>query len=89
MRLDLWLFFARLFKSRSLAQTVIAAGRVRLNGRVALKPAQTVAVGDELILPAGKRWRRVTVLALAERRGPACEAQTLYDDSAPPEMAED
>ena len=84
MRLDKWLWFARFFKTRSLAQAVIVAGEVRLNGRGVTKPAQNLAPGDELIFPTGKRRRRVVVRALGERRGPAPEAQALYTECDPP-----
>ena len=84
MRIDKWLFFARFLKTRSQAAALIAAGDVRLNGRVVGKAAQTVRVGDEVLFAAGKRWRRVTVLGLGVRRGPAPEAQGLYRDLDPP-----
>ena len=89
MRLDKWLWFARFFKSRSQAQAIVAAGEVRLNGRVVTKPAQMVAPGDELIFATGKRRRRVVALALAERRGPAPEAQALYTELDPPPPEDD
>ena len=79
LRLDKWLFFARFFKSRALATRVVESGEVRLNGRVVAKPAQTVSPGDELIFPTGPKWRRLRVLALAEQRGSAPEAQRLYE----------
>ena len=82
MRLDKWLWFARVFKSRSLAQGAVEARLVRLDGRVVAKPAQPVAPGDELEFPAGRR--RVRVVALAGRRGPASEARALYEELEPP-----
>lgn len=84
LRLDKWLWFARFFKSRSQAQAVVAAGEVRLNGHAVAKPAQTVGVGDELIFPTGPKWRRVEVLGLGERRGPAPEARALYRELESP-----
>ncbi|MGE5546688.1 MAG: RNA-binding S4 domain-containing protein [Solirubrobacterales bacterium] len=89
LRIDKWLWFARFFKTRSLAASVVEAGEVRLNGVVVVKAAQGVRAGDELVFPTGKRWRRVTVLALGERRGPAPEAQALYRELDPPPPAED
>ncbi len=83
-RIDKWLWFARFFKSRSLAQSVVEAGEVRLNGMTVVKPAQAIRPGDELIFPTGKRWRRVRVAAVADRRGPAPEAQALYRELDPP-----
>lgn len=84
LRIDKWLWFARFFKTRSLAASVIDAGEVRLNGQVVAKTAQGLKPGDDLVFPTGKRLRRVTVLALGERRGPAAEAQTLYREEDPP-----
>jgi ribosome-associated heat shock protein Hsp15 len=84
LRIDKWLWFARFFKSRSLAASVVEAGEVRLNGAVATKAAQVVKLGDELIFPTGPKWRRVRVVALGHRRGPAPEAQALYLELSPP-----
>lgn len=89
LRIDKWLWFARFFKTRGLAASVVAAGEVRLNGQVAAKASAAVRVGDELVFPTGKRRRRVTVLGLGERRGPAPEAQALYREETPPPEAED
>jgi ribosome-associated heat shock protein Hsp15 len=81
LRIDKWLWFARFFKSRSLAASVVEAGEVRLNGAPVVKTAQAVKVGDELVFPTGPKWHRVRVLALGDRRGPAPEAQGLYEDA--------
>ena len=84
LRIDKWLWFARFFKTRSLAASVIDSGDVRLNGEVVIKNSTGVKPGDELVFPTGKRMRRVTVLAIGERRGPAPEAQMLYREEEPP-----
>lgn len=84
LRIDKWLWFARFFKTRSLAAAVVAEGEVLLNGAVVAKTSALVRAGDELIFPAGKRRRRVTVLRLGDRRGPAPEAQALYREEEPP-----
>ncbi|MDA8233057.1 MAG: RNA-binding S4 domain-containing protein [Magnetospirillum sp.] len=89
LRIDKWLWFARFFKTRSLAQSVIAAGEVRLNGQPVGKAAQSVCPGDELLFPTGRRWRRVRVAALGARRGPAVEAQGLYEELEPPAIADE
>jgi ribosome-associated heat shock protein Hsp15 len=78
LRIDKWLWFARFFKSRSLAAAVVEAGEVRLNGAMVTKTAQAVKPGDVLAFPTGPKLRRVTVVALGHRRGPAAEAQALY-----------
>ncbi len=80
IRLDKWLWQARFMKSRSLAAALVSEGRVRVNGERAVKPARTIAPGDVLTFPQGGRIRVVRVLATGERRGPAVEAQGLYDD---------
>lgn len=82
-RLDKWLWCARFFKSRALANKMVGAGRLRLSGKVVSKSHQLVRTGDVLTFPQGPNIRVVKVLFLAERRGPAPEAQTLYEDLAP------
>lgn len=82
-RLDKWLWCARFFKSRNLANAMLAAGRLRLDGSVVGKAHQKVRVGAVLTFPQGPHVRVVRVLSLARRRGPAPEAQGLYEDLAP------
>ena len=84
-RLDKWLWFARFFKSRSLATRFCASGRLRVNGAVAGKAHHALRVGDVLTFPKGPYIRVVRVRDLGRRRGPADEARTLYDDLDPPE----
>ena len=78
-RLDKWLFHARFYRTRLLAQAAAQAGRVRLNGTRIDKPGHTVKPGDVLTLGRGGQVMAVRILALAERRGPAMEAQKLYE----------
>ncbi|MCR8723412.1 RNA-binding S4 domain-containing protein [Frigidibacter sp. SLM-1] len=85
MRVDKWLFFARFFKTRSLAAEVISAGHLRINSRKVGKPARPVGPGDVLTFRQARRIRVVRLLALPERRGSAAEAQALYDDLTEPE----
>ena len=81
MRLDKWLWAARFFKTRSLAQKAVAGGRVQLNGD-RTKPAHEVKAGDRVDVRVGDwRWE-IKVRALSERRGPAEEARKLYDETA-------
>ncbi|WP_027236938.1 RNA-binding S4 domain-containing protein [Leisingera caerulea] len=80
IRIDKWLWFARFFKTRSLAAKQVSAGHVRVNGTKALKPAQNVSPGDVLTFSQGKVIRVVRVEGTGERRGPAPEAQALYFD---------
>ena len=78
-RLDKWLFHARFYRTRPLAQAATAAGRVGLNGAKIDKPGHALKPGDVLTLGKGGQVIAVRVLALAERRGPATEARTLYE----------
>ena len=80
-RLDQWLWYARLAKSRSLAARLCTAGTVAVNGMAARKPSQAVRVGDAVILPQGLRRRTLLVLALGQRRGPPAEARSLYEET--------
>jgi ribosome-associated heat shock protein Hsp15 len=81
-RLDQWLWFARFVKSRSLAARLCAAGAVEINGSPARKANQAVRVGDIVVIPQGGWQRRVRVVALGIRRGPAAEARLLYEETA-------
>ena len=85
MRLDKWLWHARFFKTRSLSAKVISAGHVRVNSTRVSKPAFTISETDVLTFPQAKQIRVIRVLALGSRRGPATEAQSLYEDLAPAE----
>lgn len=79
LRLDKWLFFARLFKSRGLAAERIEKGGVRLNGQPCRKPGRAVRVGDQLVVSAYGQVRAIRIRDLGSRRGPASEAALLYD----------
>jgi ribosome-associated heat shock protein Hsp15 len=78
-RIDKWLFHARFYKTRAMAQAAAGAGKIRLNGTRVEKPAQTVRPGDILTLGKGKELLALRILALAGRRGPAPQAQALYE----------
>jgi len=84
LRVDRWLWFARFFKTRSMASRVCASHTIRVNGAIAAKPNHVIRPGDVLTFPAGRDIRVVRVQALGSRRGPAPEAQALYQDLAPP-----
>ncbi len=84
LRLDKWLWFARFFKTRSLAAARVAAGDVRVNGERVTKRATTIGAGDVLTFAQGRVVRIVEVVATGARRGPAPEAQALYTDMTPP-----
>jgi ribosome-associated heat shock protein Hsp15 len=80
MRVDKWLWTARLFKTRALAAGAVRGGRVHLGG-VAVKPSREVAPGDELEITIGTLRRTVIVRAAAERRVSAAEASRLYAET--------
>lgn len=81
MRVDRWLWVARLVKTRPLAAEAVRGGRVHVNGQAA-KPSRDVRPGDELEITTGPVPRTVVVRGLAERRGPASEAALLYEETA-------
>jgi ribosome-associated heat shock protein Hsp15 len=83
-RIDKWLFFARLTKTRGLAQEIVQAGAVRINREKVSQAARPVRPGDVLTLSLHGHVRVLKVKAPGVRRGPASEAQTLYDDISEP-----
>jgi ribosome-associated heat shock protein Hsp15 len=85
VRVDRWLWAARLVKTRSLAADAVKGGRVHVNGR-AIKPSKEIRPGDRLEITTGAVRRTVIVRATAERRGPAREAALLYEET--PESVE-
>jgi ribosome-associated heat shock protein Hsp15 len=84
LRLDRFLWFVRLAKTRSFAQEIAEAGHMRISGRVVDRAHTPVRVGDVLSFPLHGRVRVVRVEALPARRGPAAEARLCYADLSPP-----
>ena len=80
IRLDKLLWFLRFARSRSLAQAVVAAGHIRLDGRRITRSSCAVHVGQTLVLPVGERIAVVRLLAIPARRGSASEAQACYQN---------
>jgi ribosome-associated heat shock protein Hsp15 len=80
MRIDKWLWAARFFKTRSLAQQAIDAGRVKL-GEVRIRPSHPVKPSDALSVRIGELEWRVVVSALSDKRGPAEQARKLYQET--------
>ncbi|MDO9012975.1 MAG: RNA-binding S4 domain-containing protein [Gallionella sp.] len=80
LRIDKWLWAARFYKTRRLAVDAIENGRVLIDG-ARIKPAKTIAVGDQLVLHFGQMRVEIEVLALSDKRGPAPVAQQLYRES--------
>jgi len=83
-RLDKWLFFARMVKSRSIAQAYVQSGNVRVNDAPVRQPSHMVKPGDRLAISFERMDRILVVKAAGERRGPYEEARLLYDDLTPP-----
>lgn len=87
-RLDKWLWCARFFKTRTLAAKFVSDGHVRITRsertQRADKPSTTIRPGDTLVFTRNDRILIVFIQALASRRGPASEAQMLYEDRSPP-----
>lgn len=82
-RLDKWLFFARMAKSRSLAQGYVQSGQVKVNGVTIRQPSHTVKAGDRLDIGFERMDRVLVVKSGGTRRGPYEEAKLLYDDLTP------
>jgi ribosome-associated heat shock protein Hsp15 len=80
MRVDKWLWAARFYKTRSLASAAVDGGHIDVNGERA-KPAKQIWEGDELRIRVSQNTYVVRVRGMAERRGPASEAQRLYEET--------
>src|SRR5262245_16504741 len=79
MRVDKWLWAARFYKTRSLAQAAVVGGKVKIGGE-RVKPAKELAVGDGLTIRIGEFEWTITVKALSDKRGPAEVARKLYEE---------
>ncbi len=80
MRIDRFLYCIRLVKSRTLAQELIEAGHLRIDGKRVAKPSESVRAGSVVALPLHGKTRILRVLALPSRRGPAPEARACYHE---------
>lgn len=88
IRLDKWLWYARFFKTRTLSGKVVSAGHVRVDAVKVLKPSVAIGAGDTLTFAQEQDIRVVRILDVGKRRGPAIEAQLLYEDLDPPKPKE-
>jgi ribosome-associated heat shock protein Hsp15 len=84
VRIDRWLWAARFFKTRGAATDAVAGGHVHLNG-ARVKPAKEIRAGDRVVVTVADVRREIVVLRVADRRGPATVAATLYEET--PESA--
>ena len=80
LRIDKWLWAARFFKTRSLAQAAVEAGKVRLEGE-RVKPSKELRAGDRVQVASADNVWEMTVEALSDKRGPAPQARKLYAES--------
>lgn len=80
-RLDKWLWFARVVKTREDAASLVESGKVRINGQKTVKPGHSVKLGDTLTIVLHARVRVLRIEGLAERRGPAEAARLLYQEA--------
>lgn len=80
MRIDRFLFFIRLVKTRNLAQVLVETGHVRIDGKRALKSSGEVRAGSIVALPLGRQVRVLRVLSLPTRRGSGPEARACYEE---------
>lgn len=83
MRVDKWLWAARIFKSRTLAGAACAGGKVDVNDQAA-KPSRAIKPGDRLEVTLARGKKVLRVVELSERRGPATTAAAMYEDLSPP-----
>ena len=83
IRLDLYLFYIRLFKSRNLATKFITTSRVRIAGQVTQKPHKLVSINDVLILPINNTIKILKIINIPHRRGPFLESMCFYEDLTP------
>ena len=83
-RVDKWLWFSRIVKTRTQASELVSTGKLRVNKLKVSKPSHTVKAGDVLTFTHHTRLKVIQVVAIGARRGPAPEAQALYEDLSPP-----
>lgn len=83
-RIDKWLFFARIVKSRSLAAKLTQSGRVRVNGDKIVQASRQVSAGDVLTITLERQVKVLKIVGAGQRRGPFEEARLLYEDMSPP-----
>ncbi len=88
IRLDLYLFYIRIFKSRNLATKYIISNRLRISGQVTQKPHKLISIGDVLSMPIQDNVKILKVLDIPKRRGPFSEALNYYEDITPLKIQE-
>ena len=86
LRLDIYLYYIRLFKSRSIATKFILTNRLRISGQVTQKPHKMISVGDVLTMTINDNIKILKVLDIPSRRGPYPESLNFYEDITPIEI---
>jgi len=89
LRVDKWLWYARILKTRTLAANSVKTGKVRINQEKISSASRSVIIGDVLTVTMGRQIKILKVLQLGTRRGPATEAQLLYEDLSPAPVKRD
>mgnify|MGYP001032681120 CR=1 FL=1 len=89
LRVDKWLWYARILKTRSLAANCVKTGKVRVNQEKISSPSRSVGCDDILTVTLDRQIKILKVLQLGSRRGPASEAQLLYEDLSPAPVKSD
>ena len=89
LRVDKWLWYARILKTRTLAANCVKTGKVRINQQKAASASRSIGPGDVLTVTLGQQIKVLKVLQLGARRGPASEAQLLYEDLSPAPVKKD
>jgi ribosome-associated heat shock protein Hsp15 len=80
VRIDRFLYFVRLAKSRTIAQSLVDTGHIRIDGKRVVKASDNVRAGSVVVLPLHGQTRVLRVLVLPSRRGPASEARACYEE---------
>ena len=83
LRVDKWLWYARILKTRTLAASCVKTGKVRVNQEKITSPSRNLVPGDVLTVTLPRQIKILKVVELGTRRGPATEAQLLYEDMSP------
>ena len=83
IRLDIYLYYIRIFKSRSIATKFILTNRLRISGQVTQKPHKMISVGDVLTMTINDNIKILKILDIPNRRGPYSESLNFYEDITP------
>jgi len=86
LRLDIYLYYIRIFKSRSIATRFVLTNRLRISGQVTQKPHKMISVGDVLTMTINDNIKILKVLDIPSRRGPYPESLNFYEDITPIEI---